>query len=186
MWNVLQEQLCDAKISEIKTIIRKTDQDIEQMLSEKYGNTPDNSSQLVLSTPVPSRKFSLSQLHYVTKVSTGIGALTNTLGELRSKNSPDNLTTLYMRLVIDEFSNLKNYPVPVCEKGAIVVVAKDDLYITRPLDVLDIKEIWRGCEVRVVRGGHVSSFLRHNGTFRQAIVDAFHRLDLHIEGSEFK
>ena len=113
-----------------------------------------------------------------------LSALTNSLGA--RNGSPDRITTLYMRLLIDEFSNLKNYPTVACPDAAIVVVAKSDLYVTRPEDddmIHDITEIWPGCEVRVVDGGHISSYLTHNHTFRKAINDAFDKLDLWVESN---
>ena len=91
-----------------------------------------------------------------------------------------------MRLLIDEFSNLKHYPVLACPEAAVVVVAKDDLYVTRPQgdDMIDdISEIWPGCEVRVVNGGHISSYLTHNHTFRKAIYDAFNKLDVWLDNN---
>ena len=91
-----------------------------------------------------------------------------------------------MRLLMDEFTNLKNYPVPACPEAAVLVVASDDLYVTRPENdemIKDISEIWPGCEVRVVNGGHISSYLTHNKSFRRAIHDAFDKLDVYLERS---
>ncbi|KAF8007169.1 hypothetical protein BT93_K1233 [Corymbia citriodora subsp. variegata] len=51
----------------------------------------------------------------------------------------------------------------------------DDGYIPKH-SVMELQKAWPGSEVRWVTGGHVSSFLLHNGEFRKAIVDGLNRL----------
>lgn len=163
MWSVLMDQLTPAKLEEIREVISKSDHEIQEML-EEYGSTSDKPT--TNSSKILNRHLS---------------TLTNSFG---SRSSPDRLTSLYLRLLIDEFSNLKNYPPIACPDSAIVVVANSDLYVTRPADddmIKDITEIWPGCEVRVVNGGHISSYLTHNHTFRKAINDAFNKLDVFLE-----
>jgi hypothetical protein len=172
MWSVLRDQLSPSRLEEIRDVIRVTDSEIQTMLRERYGIIPDNPAD-----PAQSHLSKLLNLRY-------LSTLTNSLGA--RNGSPDKITTLYMRLLIDEFSNLKNYPTLVCPEAAIVVVAKSDLYVTRPEDddmIKDISEIWPGCEIRVVDGGHISSYLTHNHTFRKAINDAFDRLDICVESN---
>lgn len=53
---------------------------------------------------------------------------------------------------------------------------QDDGYIPKH-SVLELQKAWPGSEVRWVTGGHVSSFLLHNGEFRKAIVDGLNRLE---------
>ena len=55
------------------------------------------------------------------------------------------------------------------------IVSQDDGYIPKH-SVLELQKAWPGSEVRWVTGGHVSSFLLHNGEFRRAIVDGLNRL----------
>ncbi|KAG7241943.1 hypothetical protein INR49_024690 [Caranx melampygus] len=63
-------------------------------------------------------------------------------------------------------------------EGLIIVVqAKEDAYIPRT-GVLSLQEIWPGCEVRYLNGGHISAYLFKQNVFRQAIYDAFNRFCL--------
>lgn len=55
------------------------------------------------------------------------------------------------------------------------IVLQDDGYIPKH-SVMELQKAWPGSEVRWVTGGHVSSFLLHNGEFRRAIVDGLDRL----------
>ncbi|NXE49161.1 ABD18 protein, partial [Turnix velox] len=64
--------------------------------------------------------------------------------------------------------------VPVDPSLIIVVQAKEDAYIPRT-GVRGLQEIWPGCEIRYLDGGHVSAYLFKQGLFRQAIYDAFDR-----------
>ena len=174
MWSVLRDQLSPSRLEEIQDIIRITDDEIQVMLEERYGVVPDNPAENAPSSHISK----LLNMRY-------LSTLTNSLSGPRN-GSPDRMTTLYMRLLIDEFSNLKYYPTVACPDAAIVVVAKSDLYVTRPEDdemIKDISEIWPGCEVRVVDGGHISSYLTHNHTFRKAINDAFDKLEVWVESN---
>ncbi|XP_059499640.1 protein ABHD18 isoform X2 [Stegostoma tigrinum] len=64
--------------------------------------------------------------------------------------------------------------VPVDPSLIIVVQAKEDAYIPRA-GVRSLNEIWPGCEIRYLEGGHISAYLFKQGLFRQAIYDAFDR-----------
>ncbi|XP_012890326.1 PREDICTED: uncharacterized protein C4orf29 homolog [Dipodomys ordii] len=66
------------------------------------------------------------------------------------------------------------YLVPVDPSLIIVVQAKEDAYIPRT-GVRSLQEIWPGCEIRYLEGGHISAYLFKQGLFRQAIYDAFER-----------
>lgn len=80
----------------------------------------------------------------------------------------------FMKGVMDECTHMANFSVPV-DTGLIVVVqAKEDAYVPRT-GVLSLQEIWPGCEVRYLRGGHISAYLFKQNIFRQAIYDAFDR-----------
>ena len=174
MWSVLRDQLSPARLEEIRDVIRVTDDEIQVMLEERYGEISDDTQTDNSPTSNISKLLNLQYL----------SSLTNSLGV--RNGTPDKMTTMYLRLLIDEFSNLKNYPTLKCPDAAIVVVAKSDLYVTRPEDddmIEDISEIWPGCEVRVVNGGHISSYLTHNHTFRKAINDAFDKLDLWVKSN---
>ncbi|XP_053797198.1 protein ABHD18 isoform X3 [Vidua chalybeata] len=81
---------------------------------------------------------------------------------------------MFMKGVMDECTHVANFPVPVDPSLIIVVQAKEDAYIPRT-GVRSLQEIWPGCEIRYLDGGHVSAYLFKQGLFRQAIYDAFDR-----------
>ncbi|XP_045887065.1 protein ABHD18 [Micropterus dolomieu] len=83
----------------------------------------------------------------------------------------------FMKGVMDECTHMANFSVPVDTSLIIVVQAKEDAYIPRT-GVLSLPEIWPGCEVRYLNGGHVSAYLFKQNIFRQAIYDAFNRFCL--------
>lgn len=79
-----------------------------------------------------------------------------------------------MRNVLS-LTDVTRFPVPKNPNSVIFVAATDDGYIPKH-SVLELQKAWPGSEVRWVTGGHVSSFLLHNGEFRRAIVDGLNRL----------
>ncbi|XP_015716774.1 protein ABHD18 isoform X2 [Coturnix japonica] len=81
---------------------------------------------------------------------------------------------MFMKGVMDECTHVANFSVPVDPSLIIVVQAKEDAYIPRT-GVRSLQEIWPGCEIRYLNGGHVSAYLFKQGLFRQAIYDAFDR-----------
>uniref|UniRef100_A0A672ZQ00 Abhydrolase domain containing 18 n=1 Tax=Sphaeramia orbicularis TaxID=375764 RepID=A0A672ZQ00_9TELE len=83
----------------------------------------------------------------------------------------------FMKGVMDECTHMANFSVPVDPSLIIVVQAKEDAYIPRA-GVLSLQEIWPGCEVRYLSGGHISAYLFKQSVFRQAIYDAFNRFCL--------
>ncbi|KAL8207029.1 UNVERIFIED_CONTAM: Protein abhd18 [Gekko kuhli] len=80
----------------------------------------------------------------------------------------------FMKGVMDECTHVANFSVPVDPTLIIVLQAKEDAYVPRT-GVRSLQEIWPGCEVRYLEGGHVSAYLFKQGLFRQAIYDAFDR-----------
>ncbi|KZV44786.1 hypothetical protein F511_28375 [Dorcoceras hygrometricum] len=79
-----------------------------------------------------------------------------------------------MRNVLS-LTDVTRFPIPRNPNAVIFVAATDDGYIPKH-SVLELQKAWPGSEVRWVSGGHVSSFLLHNGQFRKAIVDGLDRL----------
>ncbi|KAK4762170.1 hypothetical protein SAY87_030054 [Trapa incisa] len=79
-----------------------------------------------------------------------------------------------MRNVLS-LTDVTRFPVPKNPNAVIFVAATDDGYIPKH-SVLELQKAWPGSEVRWVTGGHVSSFILHNGEFRRAIVDGLNRL----------
>lgn len=66
-------------------------------------------------------------------------------------------------------------PPPACPEAAIVVGTSGD-GVVPPSDMSRIAEHW-GAELRWLDAGHVSAVLRHQGAMRQALADAFDRLE---------
>ncbi|KAF6737365.1 uncharacterized protein FQA47_019651 [Oryzias melastigma] len=83
----------------------------------------------------------------------------------------------FMKGVMDECTHMANFSVPVDTSLIIVVQAKEDAYVPRA-GVLSLQEIWPGCEVRYLSGGHISAYLFKQNVFRRAIYDAFDRFCL--------
>ena len=71
--------------------------------------------------------------------------------------------------------SVQSIPPPVLPEAAIVVGTSDDGVIP-PAEMRRIAAHW-GCELRWIAAGHISAVLRHQGTMRQAILDAFLRLE---------
>lgn len=94
--------------------------------------------------------------------------------EERRRDTLQRESLLFMKGVMDECTHVANFSVPVDPGLIIVVQAKEDAYIPRT-GVLSLQEIWPGCEIRYLNGGHISAYLFKQGLFRQAIYDAFER-----------
>uniref|UniRef100_A0A5F8H6G9 Abhydrolase domain containing 18 n=1 Tax=Monodelphis domestica TaxID=13616 RepID=A0A5F8H6G9_MONDO len=96
------------------------------------------------------------------------------LREERRRRSLQKESLMFMKGVMDECTHVANFSVPVDPSLIIVVQAKEDAYIPRT-GVRSLQEIWPGCEIRYLEGGHISAYLFKQGLFRQAIYDAFER-----------
>jgi hypothetical protein len=72
--------------------------------------------------------------------------------------------------------SVTSLPAPAFPPAAIVVGTASD-GVVPPSEARRIAAYW-GAELRWLPAGHVSAVLRHQGPMRQAIVDAFERLDL--------
>nr|KAF6346100.1 abhydrolase domain containing 18 [Pipistrellus kuhlii]KAF6346101.1 abhydrolase domain containing 18 [Pipistrellus kuhlii] len=84
--------------------------------------------------------------------------------EQRRKNLQKE-SLLFMKGVMDECTHVANFSVPVDPSLIIVVQAKEDAYIPRT-GVRSLQEIWPGCEIRYLEGGHISAYLFKQGIFR--------------------
>ncbi|KGL74366.1 Uncharacterized protein C4orf29 [Tinamus guttatus] len=96
------------------------------------------------------------------------------INERRKSDTLQRESLRFMKGVMDECTHVANFSVPVDPSLIIVVQAKEDAYIPRT-GVRSLQEIWPGCEIRYLEGGHVSAYLFKQGLFRQAIYDAFDR-----------
>ncbi|XP_046871295.1 protein ABHD18 [Hypomesus transpacificus] len=90
------------------------------------------------------------------------------------RQSLQRMSLCFMKGVMDECTHIANFSVPVDPSLIIVVQAKEDAYIPRT-GVRSLQEIWPGCEVRYLKGGHISAYLFKQGLFRKAIYDAYDR-----------
>jgi hypothetical protein len=69
-----------------------------------------------------------------------------------------------MWILMEEFTNLGNYPVPYDPTKVHFVLAEDDLYVPMPKDnpqlIPDIRQLWPGSNVtEVPNNGHLSAYL---------------------------
>lgn len=71
----------------------------------------------------------------------------------------------FMRGIMDECTNLKNFKSPVDMDLVIAVCAKRDGYVPQD-NVEKFEDVWPGVEVRYVDTGHVAAFLFHRNTFK--------------------
>jgi predicted alpha/beta hydrolase family esterase len=71
--------------------------------------------------------------------------------------------------------SVRTLPAPVLPEAAIVVGTAGD-GVVPPAEMRRIAAHW-GSELRWLDAGHVSAVLRHQGAMRQAIADAFDRLE---------
>jgi pimeloyl-ACP methyl ester carboxylesterase len=94
------------------------------------------------------------------------------------KNATDRhaAAVLLLEAVLETFTDATRFPVPRRPDAAVLVAATEDAYVS-PQSVVDLHRHLPGSEIRWIPGGHVSSFLLHQPTFRSAIVDSLGKLD---------
>lgn len=80
-----------------------------------------------------------------------------------------------MEAVLETFTDASRFPCPRRPDAAVLVAATEDAYVS-PQSVLEMHKHLPGSEIRWVPGGHVSSFLLHQPTFRAAIKDSIAKL----------
>lgn len=78
----------------------------------------------------------------------------------------------FMKILMDEFTHLNNFPSPVDTSLVVNVCALCDAYVPRN-GVTDLTHIWPGMSVRYLNGGHISAFVLHQKAFRDAIIEGF-------------
>ncbi|XP_062055633.1 protein ABHD18 isoform X3 [Lepus europaeus] len=87
------------------------------------------------------------------------------LSKEQRRNNLQKESLIFMKGVMDECTHVANFSVPVDPSLIIVVQAKEDAYIPRT-GVRSLQEIWPGCEIRYLDGGHISAYLFKQGLFR--------------------
>lgn len=115
------------------------------------------------------------------------GALEGQLGKLRrlerggggaASSAPADrhaAAVALLEAVLETFTDATRFPRPRRPDAAVLVAATEDAYVA-PQSVIDLHRHLPGSEIRWIPGGHVSSFLLHQPTFREAIVDSLDRL----------
>jgi len=76
---------------------------------------------------------------------------------------------------LEVYTDITRFPVPSRPDAAVFVAAEDDAYVD-PESVRTLSAYWSGSEMRLVSGGHVTSFLMHHEAFRAAMLDALARV----------
>lgn len=71
----------------------------------------------------------------------------------------------FMFEMMDEFTHLGNYSVPVDTSMILSVVAEEDAYVPRD-NVIRLQDLWPGSKVKVIPGGHVLSIVNNRQLFR--------------------
>ncbi len=74
-----------------------------------------------------------------------------------------------MRIVMDEFTHLRNFPLPCDTRLVKVVVAEQDAYVLRS-GVESFDTLWPGTQVIEVPGGHITAYFKYHDLFRRSIV----------------
>jgi len=83
----------------------------------------------------------------------------------------------FMRWLMDECTHLGNYSPPVDPDLVELVVAEYDAYQPR-VGVTPLNQVWSGCrEPRVIREGHIRSYILYQHVFRAAIYDTLDRMN---------
>ncbi|CAD5210342.1 unnamed protein product [Bursaphelenchus xylophilus] len=82
---------------------------------------------------------------------------------------------IFMWILMEQFTNLNQYPVPPRGDLATFVIAEDDAYIEQE-GAPDIRDIWPQSKVvSLPHVGHVLGFLRNQSVFRQTLIQMLHK-----------
>lgn len=78
-----------------------------------------------------------------------------------------------MRILMDEFTNLQNYPIPLDTTRCHVVIAEEDAYVIRSHGAPTFQDVWPGVTVETMKGvGHVYGYFNGHDLFRNTIAKA--------------
>ncbi|XP_019858600.1 PREDICTED: protein ABHD18-like [Amphimedon queenslandica] len=93
--------------------------------------------------------------------------------ERKKEPRPEALQLL--KHVMDFSTHFHNYPKPIAPELLTFLPANDDLYMPHHT-VEDMREVWPGCNVRYIDGGHVTSFLLQRSTVVRTLIEQMDRL----------
>ncbi|KAL6731551.1 hypothetical protein Aduo_002403 [Ancylostoma duodenale] len=104
----------------------------------------------------------------------------NWIADMYDRNKRNGLGLAYnmMCILMDEFTCLLNYPVPLDTSLCTAVVAEHDAYVLRSHGAPDFRQVWPGMRVlEMDRKGHVTGYLQGHQVFRNTIAQLIHRLE---------
>uniref|UniRef100_A0A1I7WFV5 Secreted protein n=1 Tax=Heterorhabditis bacteriophora TaxID=37862 RepID=A0A1I7WFV5_HETBA len=82
-----------------------------------------------------------------------------------------------MRILMDEFTLLSNYPVPLDTSLCSAVIAEDDAYVIRTHGAPHFQDVWPGMNVVVMPNvGHVQAYFVGHHLFRKTISTILNRI----------
>ena len=117
-----------------------------------------------------------------------LDALTAMVQRERARNAPGQpmLTTADISFARRQFArvsaitDITNQPIPASGSSSIFVVANQDQYVPSTASVdrmwADVSSRWGGCEVRSVRGGHVSASIFSIDTYVGTLLEVVRKL----------
>ncbi|KAK6038474.1 hypothetical protein COOONC_24024 [Cooperia oncophora] len=104
----------------------------------------------------------------------------NWVEEMYKRNDSNRRGLAYnmMCILMDEFTLLSNYPVPVDTSVCTAVVAEHDAYVLRNHGAPDFRQVWPGMRVLEINdAGHVTAYLQGHQVFRDTIAQTLHRME---------
>ncbi|XP_044741606.1 protein ABHD18 [Chrysoperla carnea] len=133
-------------------------------------------SELIEKTDIRTIRTQLEQLERKDMIHSekNLSGYFDILYEQLFKETRDTSVVQFMKMIMDEFTDLRNFPHLVDPKLCISLCAIHDAYVPRE-GCVDLTDIWKGADVRYIKTGHVGAILIYNSLFRQCIVEAFER-----------
>ncbi|VDO60097.1 unnamed protein product [Heligmosomoides polygyrus] len=107
----------------------------------------------------------------------------NWVDEMYEHNKSNGLGLAYnmMCILMDEFTLLTNYPVPMDTSLCTAIVAENDAYVLRTHGAPDFRQVWPGMRVIEMDGvGHVTGYLQKHQTFRDVIAQTMRRMEAKV------
>uniref|UniRef100_G1RU36 Abhydrolase domain containing 18 n=1 Tax=Nomascus leucogenys TaxID=61853 RepID=G1RU36_NOMLE len=162
------------KLTNLNLVSRTLNLDISnQVVSQKHADCHNSSKTSVSATSEGLLLQDTSKMkRFNQTLSTNKSSYTSRnpqsyhlLSKEQRRNSLRKESLIFMKGVMDECTHVANFSVPVDPSLIIVVQAKEDAYIPRT-GVRSLQEIWPGCEIRYLEGGHISAYLFKQGLFR--------------------
>ncbi|CAB3410763.1 unnamed protein product [Caenorhabditis bovis] len=93
-----------------------------------------------------------------------------------TENNGDSLAINMMRILMDYFTSLENFPTPIDTSLCHVFLADQDMYVLRDDGTPTYKQVWPECTVEMMEGyGHVSAYFLKHQTWRRTIQKLLNR-----------